>query len=174
MAQGLLDRLTFKAESDSDSDSYSDSPQFSEADSELDSEYLEPDPAPKRSSKPRKESSPPPKVTAAAKREARETIEALVDLPIQLWKRRDAHCAGVAEEQRDELVEAFTAFVCKRPAWLAALTDLGMSGDWLKMVKACYPLAMAIVAHHVTRTVQDDDAGGEDDLARFQAPRLAG
>lgn len=174
MAQGLLDRLTFKTESDSDSDPDSDSPQFSEPNSEPDSDFmLEPDPAPKRSGRQKRESSPPPKATPAAKREARETIEALVDLPIQLWKRRDAHCAGVAEEQKDDMVEAFTAFVCKRPAWLAALTDLGKSGDWLKIVQATYPLVLAVMAHHVTRTVPDAE-GGEDDLSAFHAPRLAG
>lgn len=174
MAQGLLDRLTFKSEPESESDADSDITPFSEVDSESDPEYiLAPDPAPKRSSRPRREAPAAPKITIAAKKEARETIEALVELPIELWKRRDPHCAGVAEEQRDDIVDAFTAFVCKRPAWLAALTDLGMSGDWLKIVKATYPLVMAIVAHHVTRSVRDDE-GGEDDLSAYHAPRLAG
>jgi hypothetical protein len=174
MASGLLDRLTFKTEPDSEPDS--ETSMFSDSDSELDSEYiLAPDPAPQRTGKPSRgrESATPPKVTAAARKEVRETIEALVELPIDLWKRRDPHCAGVAEEQHDDIIDAFVAFVCKRPAWMAALTDLGMSSDWLKMVKACYPLVMAIVAHHVTRTVGDQQPGGDDDLSAYQAPRLA-
>jgi hypothetical protein len=176
MAQGLLDRLTFKTESEPDSEPDSDYSSFSESDSDLDPDFLlEPDPQPKRPNRSarRESAAPPPKVTAKARSEARETIAALVELPIELWKRRDPHCAGVAEEQCDDMVEAFTAFVCKRPAWLAALTDLGKSGDWIKILKATYPLVMAIVAHHVTKTVQSE-GGAEDDLSAFHAPRLAG
>jgi len=169
---GLLDRLSFKAESDSEfpSDSYPETSLLSEFESEPDSDFVEPDPAPKRPSRAAKPT--PTTVTTKARKEVRETIEALVDLPIELWKGRDPHCAGVAEEQRDPIVEAFVNFVCKRPAWVAAVTDMGMSADWLKLIKATYPLVMAIVAHHVTRTVKDGD-DDDDDLSAFQAPRIA-
>lgn len=176
MAQGLLDRLTFRTESESDSEPDSEYSSLSDSEPDFDPDYLlEPDAQPKRPSRSarRESAAPPPKVTAKARNEAKETIAALVELPIELWKRRDPHCAGVAEEQCDDMVEAFTNFVCKRPAWLAALTDLGKSGDWIKIMKATYPLVMAIVAHHVTKTVKDGE-GGEDDLSAFHAPRLAG
>jgi hypothetical protein len=170
---GLLDKLSWKSEpgSESDSEMGPESESLSDVESELDSEYIEPDPAPKRSRKAPKAEAP--KVTAAAKREARETLEALVELPVTLWARRDPTCAAVAAEQQGEIVDAFMALVVKRPAWLAALTDLGNSGDWIRMIKALYPVVMVVIAHHVSRTIGDQE-GAEDDLSGYHAPRLAG
>lgn len=170
---GLLDRLVFKSEPESEPDP--ETGLLSDFESEPESEYiLDPDPAPKRPAGGKRSTAKAdaPKVTAAVRKDARETLEALVDLPVTLWARRDPVCAGVAAEQQDAIVDAFLAMVVKRPAWLAALTDLGSSGDWIRMVKALYPLVMVVMAHHVTRTVQDEEGQG-DDLSGYAAPRLA-
>jgi hypothetical protein len=166
---GLLDRLTFKSEADSEIDPalFSES----ESESEYDSEPLEPDPKPKRSRK-TPSGVTAPKVTIAVKKQCRDTLDDLFGLPVMLWKRRDPTCAEKAEEQQDEIVDALLAIIIKRPAWVAALTDLGSSGDMIKMFKALYPLLLVIFAHHVAKTVGGEELA--DDLSDYAAPRLAG
>lgn len=170
-ASSLLDRLTFTSESDSDSDS-----EFPETGSEMDSdsylesdsEILEPDPKPKRRGKMTAASAP--KVTAAVKKQVRETLNDLVDLPISLWELRDPHCAGAARNQQEEIVNAFLAFVIKRPTWVAGLTGLDESLDVVRLIRAVYPVVMAILAHHIAKTVGQEE---EDvDLSGFAAPRI--
>jgi hypothetical protein len=173
MLSNLVFRSETKSEDESEPSMVSDS--HSDFDSELDPELILPsDPAPKRGGAGRKgrAGGEPPKVTAAVRKEARETIEALVELPVELWRQRDPTCANVAAEQSEAIVDAFLNLVVKRPAWLAALTDLGASGDWLRMVKALYPVVVIMMAHHVTRTVGQDEGAG-DDLTGYAAPRLA-
>lgn len=170
---GLLGKLTFKEEPESEPEP--ETSLYSESESEPEPEYiLPPDPAPLRRDKGRKKplTSDSPKVTSAMKREARDTLEALVELPIALWQHKDPTCAGVAAEQQTEIVDSLLAIIVKRPAWLAVLTDLGTSGDWLRMLKALYPVLMIVLAHHVSKTVGNDQA--DDDLSQFRAPRLAG
>lgn len=170
---GLLEKLTFKAEPESEPEP--ETSLYSESESEPDSEYiLPPDPAPLRREKGRRKapSADAPKVTSAMKREARDTLEAMVELPIALWQHRDPTCASVAAEQQTEIVDSLLAIIVKRPAWLAVLTDLGTSGDWLRMLKALYPVLMIVLAHHVSKTA--GDPAEEDDLSQFRAPRLAG
>ncbi len=170
---GLLDKLSFSSESESDSefpDTIPDFPPESEPGSETD-DVLEPDPKPRRGGgKPRTTA---PKVTAAIKKEARETLSALVELPIAIWERRDPVCAGVADEQADRITDALLAIFVKRPQWLAVLTDAGESADWIRLAKAVYPVVMIVWAHHVAHTVGQDDEGEGDDLATYSAPRLS-
>lgn len=171
---GLLDRLVFRSESDSYSDSDSElnpeSDSFPQSESEPE---LEPDPKPKRS---RKSPTPQPvvRVTAAVKKEARETLEVLADLPIMLWSRRDPLCAGEAEKHMEEILDATMAILVKKPAWMSALADMGTSGDVIRLGKALYPVVVMLIAHHVTKTAQAEGEGEEDDLSGFAAPRLAG
>lgn len=176
----LLDKLSFSSESESELESeipdYPPDMGGVEPDEESpDEPELEPDPKPKRSKAGRSTvTTAAPKVTAAMRREVRETLQVMLELPVMLWERRDPTCAAVAGEQLEPITDAVLAIIVRRPAWVAAFLDAGASAEWIRLTRALWPVLMTIWAHHVAKTVgQDDGEEGPDGFASYAAPPLA-
>jgi hypothetical protein len=132
-------------------------------------EALEPDPPANRSGRPA--ARPAVRVTAKVRQEISELLDLMVDAPLELWEIRDPHCGGRAVQQSQKIKDALLKIICKRPTWVAAMTDAGNSADWFQLAMALAPIGTAFYAHHVAHSVATDKGGL--DLDAYQAPRPA-
>lgn len=126
---------------------------------------ISPDPAPK---KPRTTVKRP---SAAKVKMVRDEIDIMIMLGAGMWSVRDPHCGGALSGQSAAIADALTKILATKPTlmhWFEGLTGLG---GYMQLFLAVKPVVETIAAHHITRTVpeEDDDHGGHlADLPAFR------
>lgn len=129
-------------------------------------EAVEPDPRPNRSAKGGAGKPPPPKVTAAVRKDVTEKLSMLLDVPAFFWAQRDPYCAGVFNQQQEDILVRLTTVACKNRRALAWLTTTGEYTDWIMLATACWPVVAAVWSHHVSRSMDmEPDYGNAADHA---------
>lgn len=114
---------------------------------------------PKRRPQPKADTQPKPKHPGGRPRTKLTTnevlgeIETLHRLVISVWSMRDPFCAAVADEQLEAILNAWKIMLDTNPRVRDSLQRAAKGAGYLPLVMAYMPLAMAVVAHHVTRSV---------------------
>jgi hypothetical protein len=121
---------------------------------------MEPDPAPKRASM-RAASSTRTKVTVAARKEVTKELTGLAEMLAGIWALRDPYCGEVAQDHAGHIAECWADWVCDHPTWVAQITEAGKSAKLFRAIYSTTPVAMAVYAHHVAHSVEQDGAGGD-------------
>lgn len=74
--------------------------------------------------------------------------------------RADPHCGGVLVDNFDNIADKCVPLIARSPRLVRWLTSAGGARDWVMLGVALRPVASAVVAHHITKTVQLEEDGG--------------
>ncbi|MDA8316531.1 MAG: hypothetical protein M0010_15380 [Actinomycetota bacterium] len=80
--------------------------------------------------------------------------------------RADPHCGGALVEASTEIFEKLVPIIAKSDRVSRWMTVAGGFGDWIGLAVALKPVAMAVVEHHIFKTVGAEDQEAED-FARY-------
>ncbi len=122
---------------------------------------------------PSSSSEPPKRVTAAMKKDIRGKLAfglAIAPVPFQ---SRDPLCVEAFRECIPDrktpegepvlgLASALTEIICDSPEMVRFFSTGGRYMKWLQLMMAFQPFAKAVVQHHVTHSVGDEDQELED------------
>lgn len=136
---------------------------------------LDPDPGPADLRGEPTSSRPTGRPAVPVKAAIRRDILAKVSIPLetggQIWRARDEFCGGRFLEQRPPIAEALTDIICQSPDLIDFFT--GPAGGfmvYLKLAAALWPVAEAVMAHHVGRQRGEPRRQAvPDDLSRYAA-----
>jgi hypothetical protein len=110
-------------------------------------------------------------VTQVTRRDIDAKISLGLTISGSVWAARDPLCGGTFMEQRGEISGALTEIVCQSADLIAWFS--GSGGQfmlWLNLAAACWPVATAVMAHHVYHSVtMEPDGSVEQDMARYAA-----
>lgn len=105
-----------------------------------------------------------------------------LSLTAEPWMIADPYCGGAYADSVPGLASAIAPLICQSPDLVRMLTKSSQFILWTNLLMAARPVATAVIAHHVMKTVElekDDQAegGGQapapaTDFARFS--RTAG
>jgi hypothetical protein len=175
----LLEKLGF-TRPQSDEDDIPDVPDdvSSLTDDEPEEEDLPKDPRPARrtakTGRGRSSGGSATKATPAERRLVKDALTLMIKGPAGFLAMKDPHCGGVALEQADAMVKAFTPIICRNATMLSWFTAAGAPWlDYLAIISAVGPVAGAVWSHHVTHTVDVDQDGQEAphaDLSSYAVP----
>lgn len=127
-----------------------------------------PDPAPGRPSKGRAARPAPVSrrpVSAAARKRVTDEIDAYIKMAALAWSIRDQHCGPVLNDQSRAIAESLAELISRNPALVQWVETSGVLTDWAKLAMAVGPVVSAFRAHHVTKTVTDDEGGSDAGIA---------
>jgi hypothetical protein len=112
-----------------------------------------------------------PRVTQVTRRDIDAKISLGLTISGSVWAARDPLCGGTFMEQRAEISGALTEIVCQSSDLIAWFS--GSGGQfmlWLNLAAAVWPVATAVMAHHIYHSViVDEDGAVEPDVARYAA-----
>lgn len=142
---------------------------------------LEEDPAPARLAETPKETkkksvkipTSPPKVTAAIKRQIKDTIVFMLTMTGGTVSMRDQHCGGLVLQQAEPIADALVPIICRNATMLVWFTTGGNYMDYMALIMAMAPIAGGVVSHHITKTVGHDHEEDEYGDYNFSAPAFA-
>jgi hypothetical protein len=82
----------------------------------------------------------------------------LVAVPLDMV---DPYCGRVLSDNLDNMIDKAMPLIARSPAAIKFLTSSsGGFLEWIALLQACWPVFMAIYAHHLARTVVRDDKTG--------------
>jgi hypothetical protein len=135
---------------------------------EGDAPEVKPDPKPGGRRKPvtSKKRAPQAQVNAFA-----DELEVIMKVGAGAWTLRDAHCGPVANQQAREIAEQVADIFATNAAVMHWFDEaVGISG-WIKLGKAVAPIAAAVYAHHIAKSVgreeEESHGGFADPLGKF-------
>lgn len=112
-----------------------------------------------------------PRVTQVIRKDIDAKISLALTISGSVWAARDPLCGGTFMEQRPEISGALTEIVCQSSDLMAWFS--GSGGQfmlWLNLAAAVWPVATAVMAHHVYHSVViDEDGATEPDITRYAA-----
>src|SRR5215469_11774431 len=111
-----------------------------------------------------------PRLTAGVRGDINAKVSLLLEMPGQVWAARDPVCGGMFLAQRPAVADALTDIVCESADLIAFFT--GPAGGfmrYLNLAAALYPVAGAVMAHHVYHTVETPVPAEQPDLAQYAA-----
>jgi hypothetical protein len=111
-----------------------------------------------------------PRVTQVTRRDIDAKISLGLTISGSVWAARDPLCGGTFMEQRGEISGALTEIVCQSADLIAWFS--GSGGQfmlWLNLAAAVWPVATAVMAHHVYHSVDVAEDGSVEDMARYAA-----
>ena len=80
--------------------------------------------------------------------------------------RADPHCGGALVDASTEIFERLVPLIARSERVTRWMTAAGGFGDWIGLAVALKPVAMAVVEHHVFKTVGNEEVA-EEDFARY-------
>jgi hypothetical protein len=130
------------------------------------------DPPPNRRAQSKSAPSRPAGVTAAVRRQVKDSLLIVFEIQGGMMLLRDPVCGNAILQNAETVATRLVPIICRNPGVLAWFTATGAPFmDWLMLIKAVQPIASTVWAHHVTHTIPDplDDAPG-DDWSAYAAP----
>jgi hypothetical protein len=83
----------------------------------------------------------------------------LVAVPLDMV---DPYCGRALSENLDNMIDKAMPLIARSPAAIKFLTSSsGGFLEWIALLQACWPVFMAIYAHHLGRTVMRDEKTGQ-------------
>jgi hypothetical protein len=127
---------------------------------------LKPDPKPRAPRRTSGKRAPQTKVN-----EVRDQIESIIKLASGIGSVRDPHCCGVLNDQARDIASQVAEQLSTKPHVMEFFDNaVGISG-WVKLVLTVKPVCEAIIAHHVTHKVGNEEGpdGFSSPLDQFPA-----
>ena len=87
--------------------------------------------------------------------------------------RVDPYCAGALADNYANVVDKSLPLIARSPRLLRWLSAAGGGKDWIMFAAALKPVATAVVAHHVTKTVHLDGDEPGVDVSQYPAAATA-
>jgi hypothetical protein len=113
---------------------------------------------------------PPKKVTATVRKDVRAKVAMFLQVGASAWAVRDPLCGGAMVQAVPDVSDALTDILCDSPAMVRWLTTGGASMKWLGLAVALQPVAAAVVGHHITHSIGEDQADLQQaDWAQYAA-----
>lgn len=137
-------------------------------------DVLEPDPTPRRREKSAKARPPVTRVTAPQKRAIRDQLVFMLTMPAAGLAMRDEHCGGALLAQAEPIADALVPIICRNASMLAwFLGDAAPWMDWLALAMALQPVGASFWAHHIAKTVDEEENEDGSQADQFRAPAFA-
>lgn len=80
---------------------------------------------------------------------------------IDLWNMVDPYCAGVAADNIDKMSRKAVPLMVQSPAVVEFFMKASGFMMWTEFFMACRPVFMAMIAHHLTKSVQVREKAGQ-------------
>lgn len=103
---------------------------------------------------------PPPKVTAAVRRDIEGKVAFWLLIPSEPWMRVDPYCGQAYADNIEQIAVKMTPLLCQSPAIVRWFSKSTTFIQVTELAMACRPVAEAIIAHHVTKRITLDSNGG--------------
>lgn len=95
----------------------------------------------------------PPPVTRAVLRDVSGKSLFWLLMGIELWGIADPYCAQVAADAAPKIAVKAAPVLCGSPQIVQFFTRATTFMKWTELGMACKPVVVAVIAHHVTRSV---------------------
>ena len=102
------------------------------------------------------------KPTAAVRKDIRGKVAMMMMMGATVWETRDAPCGAALSEAVPDVSDALTDILCDSPDIVNWFTSSGRYLKWLNLAAALQPVMGTLFAHHVTHSIEDEDAPPPD------------
>jgi len=96
----------------------------------------------------------PPPVTRAVLRDVQGKSLFWMLTGVELWGLVDPYCAQIAQEAAPKIAVKAAPILCGSPQIVMFFTKATTFMKWTEFFMACKPVAVAVIAHHVTRSIE--------------------
>lgn len=125
-------------------------------------------PAGKRPPRPRHGPAKP--VPQAVRDDMTGKVALLLSVPAMTWQAGDPYCGGAFAENVDNITQKLVPLLCLSPDIVRFFQKTSTFMLLLEFAIACQPVGIAVVKHHVTRTVGIDEKTGRPVQLHYRGP----